>query len=254
MFIAAIAHHYSFPHKPFHSNIPHYGSDTNFLNAFLSMWDITDIQQDVTEHIGVVGSSLVRRLRGRNAYHMPRGTTSASEADCLIPSALSSGSMCYQSEQNSGTRNTFSNTTTQQSNRYGAIDNSIRKQNNTHDGINIVKQTVIHKDYSPQFGGAPKISNFFQPPNSSTSSSINNKNDNDKSTSDNTNTSTKSDTFTGLTTTGAAGSGISSNPTNIIKKSDSSASDWLSTPTDEMIRIDVKGLEKDSIVLTNLKM
>lgn len=56
MFFAAVAHHYSFPHDPFHINIPHYNSHSgSWYNAFLAMLDISDVQQDVSEHIGVVG-------------------------------------------------------------------------------------------------------------------------------------------------------------------------------------------------------
>jgi len=53
MFLAAIAHSYSFPHYPFHLNIPHYSN--SWYNAFAAMLDISDIHQDVTEHLGVVG-------------------------------------------------------------------------------------------------------------------------------------------------------------------------------------------------------
>lgn len=75
MFIAAVAHHYSFPHKPFHINAPNYDtSNRGFLNALKTMLDISDVRDDLGEHIGVVGSSFARRLQGRsNYYHVPRG-------------------------------------------------------------------------------------------------------------------------------------------------------------------------------------
>uniref|UniRef100_T1GJ10 Uncharacterized protein n=1 Tax=Megaselia scalaris TaxID=36166 RepID=T1GJ10_MEGSC len=70
MFIAAIAHIYSFPHYPFHINVPQYweSSNRNWFDAFLAMFDVSDVQEDVSEHFGVVSSSLSRRFRGRQAY------------------------------------------------------------------------------------------------------------------------------------------------------------------------------------------
>lgn len=249
MFLAAIAHQYSFPHKPFHINIPHYESNTDLFSAFLAMFNISDVQQDVSEHFGVVGSSLSRRLRGRSSYHMARGSSggaSTSESDYLIqpnntpPAAIQ---QCYQSGQAyTGNVNAVINTVNTK-NRYGAFDastgtNSIASSKYHGDGINIIKQSTTSKDYSPQYG-APKTSgNFFLPSNSVSSNSTRN----EKSTSENT-TSTKSgETFTGLTTGGGGAIG------GTIRKSDSTTSDWLSTPTDEMLGIDVKGLEKDRII------
>ena len=70
MFIAAVAHIYSFPHYPFHINSPQYWNNPehNWCRAFLSMMDITDMQEDVSEHLGVVTSSISRRFQGRSTY------------------------------------------------------------------------------------------------------------------------------------------------------------------------------------------
>lgn len=242
MFFAAVAHKYSFSHKPFHINIPHYENNQSFFNSFVAMWDISDIQQDVTEHIGVMGSSLTRRFRGRTAYSMARGTTT--EADYLITHSTQSP-LCYQSGlPYSGNYNSMSNVAQSSSkNRYGAVDDETTQKNYQmpppNDGINIVKQSLANKEYSPQFG-APKTDNYFkpnQPPtnSSNTSSSLMNKSNSDNTGSTTTTSNDKSETFTGL---GTATS---------MKKSDSNASDWLSTPTEEMLGIDVKGLEKDKI-------
>lgn len=63
MFIAAIAHKYSFPHEPFHINIPNYTVDANrtWFQSCWAMCNMSDVQADVTEHFGVVGSSMMRR-------------------------------------------------------------------------------------------------------------------------------------------------------------------------------------------------
>ncbi|XP_070139399.1 transmembrane protein 184C isoform X2 [Drosophila kikkawai] len=85
MFIAAVAHIYSFPHHPFHINSPQYWNNPNhnWCRAFLSMMDISDMQEDVTEHLGVVSSSLSRRFQGRSTYQplarSPRRSSSESE-------------------------------------------------------------------------------------------------------------------------------------------------------------------------------
>ncbi|KRF99197.1 uncharacterized protein Dwil_GK12428, isoform C [Drosophila willistoni] len=88
MFIAAVAHIYSFPHHPFHINSPQYWNNTNhsWWGAFLSMMDISDMQEDVTEHLGVVSSSITRRFQGRNTYQpLARGPRrSSSESEYLI--------------------------------------------------------------------------------------------------------------------------------------------------------------------------
>jgi Organic solute transporter Ostalpha len=87
MFLAAIAHKYSFPHKPYHLNVPYY-MDTrsgNWFSRFAAMWDISDVQQDVSEHFGVVSSSVSRRLRGRTMYQqIQQGRRDAAENEYLV--------------------------------------------------------------------------------------------------------------------------------------------------------------------------
>ena len=47
------------------------------------MWDVSDVHNDIKEHLGVVGSSLSRRIRGRSAYQQTWG--SANERTSLLP-------------------------------------------------------------------------------------------------------------------------------------------------------------------------
>lgn len=49
------------------------------------MWDVSDVHNDIKEHLGVVGSSLSRRIRGRGSYHQAWG--SATERTSLLPDA-----------------------------------------------------------------------------------------------------------------------------------------------------------------------
>ncbi|KAJ8676522.1 hypothetical protein QAD02_012309 [Eretmocerus hayati] len=64
MFLAAVAHHYSFSYKPF----VNLAQNQAWWEAFRQMCDISDVHNDIKEHLGVVGSTLTRRIRGRNDY------------------------------------------------------------------------------------------------------------------------------------------------------------------------------------------
>ena len=55
MFFAALAHFFAFSHKPF---IDHTVDDQNCCRSFLSMWDVSDVKDDVIEHVKVVGKCL----------------------------------------------------------------------------------------------------------------------------------------------------------------------------------------------------
>ncbi|XP_023013871.2 LOW QUALITY PROTEIN: transmembrane protein 184C [Leptinotarsa decemlineata] len=82
MCLAAIAHHYSFSYKEYISR----GSrNQSCCSAFLAMWDVSDVQSDIREHLGIVGSSISRRLRGRSMYTIPRGNN---EFDPLVALAV----------------------------------------------------------------------------------------------------------------------------------------------------------------------
>lgn len=79
MFLAAVAHHYSFSYKPY-VNLA--AGQQSCCSAFLAMWDISDVQRDIKEHLGVVGSSLSRHIRGRSMYRYAGG--SATESSRLL--------------------------------------------------------------------------------------------------------------------------------------------------------------------------
>lgn len=135
MFIAAVAHIYSFPHHPFHNNSPQYWNnpDHNWWRAFLSMMDITDMQEDVSEHLGVVTSSISRRFQGRSNYQpLSRGVQRrlSSENEYLINKRQDSdGSsqllMVADDFDDTGRRKYYNTTKQQQANRYGATDNLV---------------------------------------------------------------------------------------------------------------------------------
>ncbi|XP_011568372.2 transmembrane protein 184C [Plutella xylostella] len=85
MFLAAIAHHYSFSYKPYVSPLD---PTPSCLGSFLAMWDVSDVKRDISEHLGVVGSSFSRRLRGKSMYTMARGYDESSRlmSDPVAPS------------------------------------------------------------------------------------------------------------------------------------------------------------------------
>lgn len=49
------------------------------------MWDVSDVHNDIKEHLGVVGLSLSRRIRGRNVYQQTWGNVN--ERTSLLPDA-----------------------------------------------------------------------------------------------------------------------------------------------------------------------
>lgn len=70
MCLAAIAHHYSFSYEPY---VRPGLQNQSCCAAFLAMWDISDVHTDIREHLGIVSSSISRRIRGRSMYTIPRG-------------------------------------------------------------------------------------------------------------------------------------------------------------------------------------
>ncbi|KAF7244088.1 hypothetical protein EYD10_09577 [Varanus komodoensis] len=59
MFLAAIAHHYSFSYKPYVQE----AEEGSCFDSFLAMWDISDIRADVTEQVRNVGRTVFGQPR-----------------------------------------------------------------------------------------------------------------------------------------------------------------------------------------------
>lgn len=79
MFLAAVAHHYSFSHLPF---VDPQHKDVSYRSAINAMWDVSDVGQDIREHFVFYGTSLSRR--------MGRGSTKSDEKSPLVTSASNS--------------------------------------------------------------------------------------------------------------------------------------------------------------------
>lgn len=245
MFIAAIAHKYSFPHQPYHINVPDYRNNTTWFNSLTAMWDMADVRQDVTEHLGVVGSSLSRRFRGRSSYNLSRGTNET--ARLMTNSIHDSSSPQYQHVYNPSASDSEASTYAYNKNRYGAMSSSDEPMAvnddfvpvHKYDGINIVKQSQRAKDYSPQYGVPKVLGNYFVHQTHQQTASTSQADQSSRSD----NTATKSGS--GQIDLLAFDNCDNENARTIqLKKSDSTASDWLSTPTDDFVGIDVKGGER----------
>lgn len=55
MCLAAIAHHYSFSYEQF---VQPNQVNQSWFRSFLAMWDVSDVQRDIQEHLGIVSELL----------------------------------------------------------------------------------------------------------------------------------------------------------------------------------------------------
>ena len=51
MFLAAIAHHYTFSYKPY----VHEAEKGSCFESFLAMWDVSDVKEDISDQVSCVG-------------------------------------------------------------------------------------------------------------------------------------------------------------------------------------------------------
>lgn len=56
MFIAALAHHYVFSYNVYVNDLV---EKRTLCDAFMAMWDVSDVQADIKEHFGVVGKKAI---------------------------------------------------------------------------------------------------------------------------------------------------------------------------------------------------
>ncbi|KAG8453960.1 hypothetical protein GDO86_000548 [Hymenochirus boettgeri] len=59
MFLAAVAHHFSFTYKPYVQE----AEEGSCFDSFLAMWDISDIREDISEQVRNVGRTVLGRPR-----------------------------------------------------------------------------------------------------------------------------------------------------------------------------------------------
>ncbi|TNM85817.1 hypothetical protein fugu_008088 [Takifugu bimaculatus] len=59
MFLAAIAHHFSFTYKPYIQD----AEEVSCFDSFMAMWDISDVRADISEQVRNVGRTVMGRPR-----------------------------------------------------------------------------------------------------------------------------------------------------------------------------------------------
>ncbi|ODM96812.1 Transmembrane protein [Orchesella cincta] len=69
MFFAALAHHYAFSYKAY---VDMAAEQPNCCESFCQMWDVSDVKQDLEEHIGVMKNT-VRQVMPSRVYRHPGG-------------------------------------------------------------------------------------------------------------------------------------------------------------------------------------
>lgn len=81
MFLAAIAHYYSFSHRPYMDMAADHG---NCCESFVTMWDVRDVRDDVIDHARYISHS-VKKTLSRNKL-----STTSTECTPLLASPDSS--------------------------------------------------------------------------------------------------------------------------------------------------------------------
>lgn len=92
MFIAAIAHYYSFSHKPYINE----DQPQDCCRSFLSMWDVSDVRDDIVDHVRTVGTRVARPLRSKppNVETKNERTPLLADDTTTIGSASDLGESC----------------------------------------------------------------------------------------------------------------------------------------------------------------
>uniref|UniRef100_A0A2C9JV03 Transmembrane protein 184C n=1 Tax=Biomphalaria glabrata TaxID=6526 RepID=A0A2C9JV03_BIOGL len=128
MFLAAVAHYFSFSHKPF---VNPAAEQQNCCDSFLSMWDVRDVTGDVAEHARFLGRgmqktlNLGKRLVARNDERTPllsgpssdltsQQTTAAASSDGNIDSYTESFSSTVKANASMNNYAIFENSTENQ--------------------------------------------------------------------------------------------------------------------------------------------
>ncbi|KAL4229930.1 hypothetical protein ACF0H5_010321 [Mactra antiquata] len=65
MFLAAVMHYFAFSHKPF---IDPNAEQGNCCQSFLSMWDVSDLKDDVVEHVQVIKKTVSGPFRPKKSH------------------------------------------------------------------------------------------------------------------------------------------------------------------------------------------
>ncbi|XP_052023345.1 transmembrane protein 184C-like isoform X3 [Apodemus sylvaticus] len=120
MFLAAIAHHYTFSYKPY----AHEAKKGSCFDSFLAMWDVSDVRDDISDQVSRVG----RTMRGYPNQHHKEHSSLLSSSSQERPSGSS------KSPSTVGVYQGFGHTVTSQSPMPAEEQKSlIRGQDSIHD-------------------------------------------------------------------------------------------------------------------------
>nr|XP_042126186.1 transmembrane protein 184C-like [Peromyscus maniculatus bairdii]XP_042133447.1 transmembrane protein 184C [Peromyscus maniculatus bairdii] len=107
MFLAAIAHHYSFSYKPYVQE----AEEVSCFDSFLAMWDVSDIRDDISEQIRRVG----RTMRGYpKKNYFPEDSENTEHTSLLSSSSQDAVSACSKPSSPLGQYQGFGHTITSQ--------------------------------------------------------------------------------------------------------------------------------------------
>lgn len=107
MFLAAIAHHYSFSYKPYVQE----AEEVSCFDSFLAMWDVSDIRDDISEQIRRVG----RTMRGYpKKNYFPEEPENTEHTSLLSSSSQDAVSACSKPSSPLGQYQGFGHTITSQ--------------------------------------------------------------------------------------------------------------------------------------------
>lgn len=209
MFLAALAHHYSYPVHEHQINIPNYQAQQNPRELIYSMFDMNDVLQDGREHLSSVWNSIKKPFRAPDPFEEHKSLMTSRDDSRLGESSRHS-SMNFNTTMRAG-----SSQSTGRASRYGTVDY-------VHSTVCIAPQNMGQSRTYHQ--GAPPLPGnlFFGNVNAGEGTS-----------------SSRLD------------SPSTSSSTMTCKKSDSNNTDsWLTnSASDDVINIEVRGVEEDLIKL-----
>lgn len=242
MVLAAAGHHYSYPYQEHQINIPNYRSTNNFRQLLGPIFDVNDIMQDVREHMGAVKNSLTRPFRSADPFLESKQLLGGSRR--VGVSSSSSGSSNLGDKFSSNGSGSYRNNAKgdeavpgPSSARYGTVNYVMgSKQNST---IPIVQQTSQYHQGGPpsQFGNMFRSTNEAPPASTMRPGAFS--------------SGSRMGDSSPATTTATASSSTTTNTQATVKKSESSNSNsWPSNSiSDDVVNIEVKGLEVNLIQL-----
>ena len=141
MFLAAVAHHFSFSYRPY---VDLAQDQHGCCFAFLHMWDVSDVRRDVAEHIHVIRASVRRRVAGKP----PRHTTKDEERRALLVPVASQNNLMHSPVAPNGGYQTMSSDSMYSDSEHEGINAGIRalKRSTSSTVATSAERITVHVD------------------------------------------------------------------------------------------------------------